>query len=90
MATGDHEVVGTVDALAFLFSGGHAIDVRMRRSKADRAARRKELAGTWSRAVMAKIPHQLSAARQAFADAHGGRVASNRVMRKYATQQRAS
>ena len=56
------ELLGSPQALGVLFSGGYPMQVVRH---VDRKARRKALAQTWSRAVMAKMPHPLAAARAA-------------------------
>lgn len=57
------EVVGDGKALGVLFSSGFPMQVQA--PKPDRKARRKELAKTWSRMVMARLPHLLVTARAA-------------------------
>ncbi len=52
----DRDVTGSPEALAYLFSGGHAMQIIMRRTKAERLARRAALHDTWSRGVMARLP----------------------------------
>lgn len=52
----ERAVVGSPEALAFLFSGGHFINVAPRLNRAQRLARRKAIFQNWSHGVMAKLP----------------------------------
>lgn len=60
------EVTGSASALAFLFSGGHAMQVSTKRTRAQRIEHRAALAESWSRGVMARVSHPVAALRAAF------------------------
>ena len=59
----EQPVVGSASALAFLFAGGHNLNVAPQLDRAARLARRKAIFQGWSRCVMAHLPHPLAIAR---------------------------
>ena len=87
----DREVTGSASALAYLFSGGHAMQVSTGRTREQRIAHRAALRETWSRAIMARLPHPLATARREYQKAHplarGVKVTKSlKVLRKLAVR----